>query len=106
MTEYIIPNDGTSTLNDLRDVECNITKKEEFLSALTNTEMTNVMDLKNAHEISKKLKTLYEGDNQVNMAKLQSLKGKYESLKMNEDENISLYMQRVNKLVCSIKCAS
>jgi hypothetical protein len=42
----------------------------------------------------------------MKMAKLQSLKGKYESLKMNEDEKIVLYMQRVNELVCNIRCVS
>ena len=36
------------------------------------------------------------------MAKLQTLKEKYETLKMSEDENITSYIQKVSELVCSI----
>ena len=53
----------------------------------------------------KKLETLYEGDPNVKIAKWQSLKGKYEMLRMGDDENITTFMQRVNELVCGIRCA-
>jgi hypothetical protein len=42
---YVIPRNGPSTLNELREVECNIKEKEELLSSLTNTEMKFFMDL-------------------------------------------------------------
>lgn len=84
--------------------EYNIRAKEVLLSAFTDTEMTNVMELKTAYEIQKKLETLYEGDANVKIAKLQSLKGKYEKLRMGDDENVTTFMQRVNELVCGIRC--
>lgn len=64
-----------------------------------------MIGLQTAHEIWKKLETLYEGDAQVKVAKLQSLKGKYEELNMREEENISTFMDKVNDLFMNIKCA-
>lgn len=74
------------------------------MSALSYFQMTNVMDLETTHEISVKLETFREGDSHVKVAKLQSLKGKYENLKMGEDENITSFMQKVNELLCEIRC--
>lgn len=51
----------------------------------------------------KKLETFYEGDAQVKVAKLQSLKGKYETLNMG-DENITSFIDKVNELVMKIRC--
>lgn len=62
------------------------------------------MDLEIAHEIWVKLETFHEGDSHTKITKLQSLKGKYENLKMGEDGNITSYMQKVNELVCGIRC--
>lgn len=72
-------------MDELKEFEQNIRAKDEFFIALTNTEMKNVMELKIAHEIYKILETLYEGDSYVNIAKLQSLKIKYEMLKMGKN---------------------
>ena len=48
---YIIPQNGPTTTVEIRDVEYNIRAKEGLLSALTDFEMTNVMDLKIGYEI-------------------------------------------------------
>lgn len=102
---YNVPQNGLVTTAKIKDTEHNIRDKEALLSGLTNSEMTNVMGLKTTHEIWKKLETLYEGDAQVKVAKLQSLKGKYEALKMGEDENITSFMAKVNELVMNMRCA-
>ena len=102
---YIIPQNGPTTSVEIIDFEYNIQAKEALLSAFTNFEMTNVMDMKTTHEIWENLETLYEGDANVKIAKLYSLKGKYERLRMGDDENINNFMQRVNELVCGIRCA-
>ena len=101
---YVIPQNGPTTVAEIRDVEYNIRAKEALLSALTNTKLTNVMHMKTAYEIWKNLETLYDGDANVMIAKLQSLKGKYERLRMGDDDNINTFMQRVNELVCGIRC--
>lgn len=85
-------------------LEYNIRAKETLLSTLIDFEMTNVMYLQTTHKIWKKLETLYEGDSHVKNVKLQSLKGKYELLKMGEDENITFFLSKVNELMCNIRC--
>lgn len=103
---YIVPQNGPSTPDEIKEVEHNIRVKEALLSVLTNSEMTAVMALQTAHEIWEKLEILYEGDKQVKVAKLLSLKGKYETLKMGDDENIHSFMAKVNDIVLGIRCAS
>ncbi|XP_059070585.1 uncharacterized protein LOC131860219 [Cryptomeria japonica] len=61
-----------------------------------------VMHCKLAKEIWNKLKGIYEGDEKVREAKLQSLRMKYESLKMKEDEDIAAYFLRVDEIVNAI----
>lgn len=51
-----------------------------------------------------KLETLYEGDQTVNIAKFEGYWVRYENLKMEEDEKISSFMDRVNEIVMGIKC--
>jgi hypothetical protein len=50
-----------------------------------------------------KLQTIYEGDEKVKRAKLQVYKGQFESLKMNEEENIAAYILHVDEVFKSIK---
>lgn len=101
----IIPTNGPSTPNEIKSVEYFTRAKKALLSSLIDFEMTNIMELQTAHEIQKKWETLYEGDSYVKIYKLQSLKGKYEMLRMGEDENIISLMLKVNELVCNIRCA-
>jgi hypothetical protein len=39
-----------------------------------------------AHDVLDKLKNIYEGDDKVKKAKIQTYKGNFESLKMSEEE--------------------
>ena len=54
--------------------------------------LVGVLTYKIAKEIRDKLETIYVGESKLNMAKLQSLKVQYESLKMKDEENISEYL--------------
>jgi hypothetical protein len=58
---------------------------------------------KSAKEIWDKLEVVYEGDNKVKEAKLQTYRTLFEILKMKEEENIVEYFHRVDELVNSIK---
>lgn len=42
----------------------------------------------------------------MKISKLHSLKGKYEMLRKGEDENITSFMQKVNELVCNMRCVN
>ncbi|GLJ31713.1 hypothetical protein SUGI_0637460 [Cryptomeria japonica] len=58
---YVVPQSGLSTPDGVKEVKYNIRAKEELLSALTDSEMTNVMELHTTHEIWEKLEILSIG---------------------------------------------
>lgn len=97
---YNVPQNGPTTPDEKKEAKYNIRAKEALLSALLDSEMTNVIDLETSHDNRVKFQTFHEGDSHVKVTKLQNLKGKYENLKMGEDENITSFMQKVNELVC------
>jgi hypothetical protein len=77
--------------------------KNALLNGLTKSVYTKVMHCESAKEIWDKLKNIYEGDDKVKEAKLQTFRAKFEQLKMNEDENITTYFLRVDEIVNNIK---
>jgi uncharacterized lipoprotein YehR (DUF1307 family) len=54
-------------------------------------------------EMWDKLISIYEGNEKVKDAKLQTFRLKFEQLKMNEDETVSKYFLRVEELVNAMK---
>ncbi|GLJ53405.1 hypothetical protein SUGI_1138930 [Cryptomeria japonica] len=48
---YVVPRNGPSTTDEIKEDEYNIKVKEALLSALADSEMTNVMELQTIHEI-------------------------------------------------------
>jgi len=59
---YVPPQGGPTTLNEITDAQNNLWTKEALLSALTDSELSNFIDLPTAYEIWIKLELLYEGD--------------------------------------------
>ena len=62
-----------------------------ILGGLVESVFVKVMHYEIAKEIWDKLKNFYEGDDKVKGAKLQTYRGKFENLKMKEEENIAAY---------------
>ena len=58
-----------------------------------------VMHFKSAKEIWDKIILSYEGDDQVKRAKLQTLRIRYETLKMRSNESIANYFLRMDEIV-------
>ena len=52
------------------------------------------------------LQTIYGGDKNVQRAKLESLKGKFDDMRMEEGENISQCVTRIKEVVSAIKGAT
>ena len=48
---YVIPQNSPSTTNEIKEAKNNVRAMEALLSALTNSEMKTVMDLKTTYEI-------------------------------------------------------
>ena len=62
-----------------------------ILSGLIEPVFMKVMHCESAKEIWDKLKNIYEGDEKVKGAKLQTYRGQFEHLKTKEEENIAAY---------------
>ena len=61
------------------------------------------MNCPSAKEMWDKLQTTYEGDSKVKESKIQTYRGQFEHLRMNEDEDIATYILRIHKLVNNIR---
>ncbi|XP_059068920.1 uncharacterized protein LOC131859326 [Cryptomeria japonica] len=99
---YTPPSTPPTDTTGKRKSENNAKAEHALLCSLADFEFTKVMHCKSAKEIWNKLKGIYEGDEKVREAKLQSLRMKYESLKMKEDEDIAAYFLRVDEIVNAI----
>lgn len=49
------------------------------------------------------MKAIYGGDDNLRRAKAKSIRGKFDQIKMREDENIGKYSERIKASVCAIK---
>ncbi|XP_059066273.1 uncharacterized protein LOC131857603 [Cryptomeria japonica] len=99
---YTPPSTPLTDIAGKRKSENNAKVEHALLCSLADSEFTKVMHCKSAKEIWNKLKGIYEGDKKVREAKVQSLRMKYESLKMKEDEDIAAYFLRVDEIVNAI----
>ena len=52
-----------------------------------------------------KLKDIYGGDDNVRRAKVESLRGQFDQMKMREDENIAKYVERIKASVNAIRAS-
>jgi hypothetical protein len=76
-----------------------------ILGGLENSICVKAMHCKSTKEICDKLEVVYEGDNKVREAKLQTYRTQFENLKMKEEENIVEYLHGVDEVVNSIRGA-
>ena len=74
-----------------------------ILSGLVESVFVKVMHCESAKEIWDKLKNIYEGDEKVKGAKLQTYRAEFEHLKMKEEENIAAYFLRVDEVVNNMR---
>jgi RNA-binding protein YlmH len=61
------------------------------------------MHYKSPKEIWDKLQNIHEGDDKVKKAKLQTHIINFESMKIKDEENITVYLLRVDKIVNTIR---
>ena len=77
--------------------EGNSKEMNVILSGLTEIVFVKVMHCDTTKEVWDKLKNIYEGDDKVKEAKLQTYRGQFENLKMKEEENIVAYFLRIDE---------
>ena len=76
--------------------------RNHLLGAIDESVFNKVMKFSFAKEMWDRLQTTYEGDRKVKEAKLQTYRGQFEQLRMNEYEDIAAYIPRVYQLVNTI----
>ena len=73
--------------------------------SLSYEEFDEIKDCKITFEMWNKLKYIYGGDENVRRAKVESLRGQFDQMRMREDENIAKYVERVKANVSAIKAS-
>ena len=75
----------------------------DIASALSYAKFDEVKDCKTSYEMWNKMKDIYGGDDNLKRAKEESLRGKFDQMRMREDENIAKYVERIKASVSAIK---
>ena len=86
----------TSTLPTDQDERkayiANAKAMNSITSGITDSEFTKIMYCNSAKEMWEKLVGLYDGDSKFKKAKLQTHRRQFESLKMEDEEDIAAYL--------------
>ena len=100
--------DPTGTLNaeGMKKNKENNQVMLEIASALSYAKFDDIKGLDSAKKMWDALDTIYRGDKNVQRAKLESLRGKFDDMKMEEGENIAQYVATIKEVVSAIKGAT
>ena len=72
-------------------------------SALNYAKFDEIKDCKTNFDMWNKLKEIYGGDDNVRRAKVESLRGQFDQMRMREDENVVEYVERIKANVSTIR---
>ena len=100
---YDIPTNPPTDGQAVKLYEENSKAMNAILSGLTETLFVKVIHCETTKEIWDMLRNIYEGDDKIKGAKLQTYRAQFENLKMKEEENIASYFLRVDEIVNIIK---
>ena len=78
----------------------------EIASTLSYAEFDDIKGCKYAFQMWEALSNIYGGDHNVQRAKRESLKGKFDEMRMEEGENIAQYASRIKEVVSVIRSAN
>ena len=72
-------------------------------SSMNYAKFDEVKDCPTSFHMWKKLTEIYGGDDDVKRAKVESLRGQFDHMKMREDDNIAKYVERIKASVSTIR---
>lgn len=99
------PTFGNLALVDLdKNIENDCRIRKSLLCALTDHQTMGLTNKSSAKFMWDELKTLNEDDPTIKIAKLDGYRERYENLKMEDNERIVVFMERVNEIVMGIQC--
>ena len=78
----------------------------EIASTLSYAKFDDIKDCKSALQMWKVLSNIYGGDENVQREKRESLRGKFDDMRMEEVENIAQYASRIKEVVSAIRSAT
>ena len=81
----------------------NVRDVNAILGGLSNFVFVKFMHCNSTKDIWEKLEIIYEGNDKVKQAKLQTYRGKFQSVNMKEEENIAKYLLRVDEIVNTMR---
>lgn len=96
ITKYVPPT-GPLTVDQLKKLLESIQALEAIVGTLSGTEYIDVHGLEISFEFWEKLELIYGGDKHVQKAKEESLRGKFDDMRMMEGENITQYGHRIKE---------
>lgn len=103
VTEHVDPI-GTPSAQDMKNKQDHNQAMLEIVSALNYAEFDDIKGCNTAFKMWKALSDIYGGDLNVQRAKRESLRGKFDDMKMEEHENAVQYGARVKEVVSAIRC--
>jgi hypothetical protein len=102
-TEHVAPT-GTPTAEQMKQKQEHNQAMLEIASSLNYAEYDDIKGCNTAFKMWKALSDIYGGDLNVQRAKRESLRGKFDDMKMEEHENAVQYGARVKEVVSTIRC--
>lgn len=75
----------------------------DIAATLNYAKFDEVKYYKTTFDMQTKLKEIYGGDENVRRAKEKSLRGKFDQMRMREDENVAKYVERIKANVSAIR---
>lgn len=91
INKYVSPTTSPLTLDEIKERQENIQALEAIVSTLSNFEYIDVHGLETAFEVWEKLELIYGGDEHVQREKEESLRSKFDDMKMVDGEKIAQY---------------
>ena len=97
---------SSPTTEDMRKKKEHNQEMLEIASTLSYAKFDYIKGLNSAKIMWDTLATIYGGDTNVLRAKVESLRGKFDEMRMEEGENISQYASRVKEVVSAIRSSA
>lgn len=100
--EYVTPVDPL-TMDQMNEKRNHYSMMIYIASSLTNVEFDDVKNCTTAKHMWDKIKLVHGGDNNVRRAKVESLRGKYDDMRMKEGEHVAQCVNRIKYVVSGIR---
>ncbi len=105
VTKHVDPT-GTLTVEDLKNKQEHNQTMLEIDFALNYAKFDDIKGCDTPFKMWKALSDIYGGDQNVQRAKRENLRGKFDDMKMEESENTAQYGARIKEVVSAIRCLS